>query len=279
MPKHILRHLGTHNFLPVMRCLRRFQKSVKQESYEVGNTPCEIVHGNSIYLSGVIIFNVSMNRGDYSMSKNKDQLRVYGKGKYEDESIAFGADPETVLYDYDQYKKFIRGCEHAVRKDDRYNVYVTELKKSGMDKCAFLGNITEDSKVKLEMHHGPIFNLFDICDIVTKALLNRKTYRDLTTFDVANQVLEEHRLGNIMVVMLSKTVHKGNHNKRGSRSIFVNIKATVGRIDRFIDRWYDGFEKEHWEMIDHYLSELKKAGPDSVDNGLMETGEKLLRFK
>lgn len=211
--------------------------------------------------------------------KERAQITIYGKGKHKDEYITYGADPTSILYDYDQYEKFIKGCEQMVRKEDRYTAYISELKKAGLTKCAILGNIEENSKVKLEMHHGPIFNLFDICDIVTKAMLKRGTIKELTTFDVANIVLEEHRLGNIMTVMLSKTPHKGNHNKRGSKSIFVNIKATVGRIDRFIDRWEDGMEAEHWEMVLHYLEELNKAGPDSVDNGLMETGEKLLRFK
>lgn len=209
----------------------------------------------------------------------REQIHIYGKGKFRDESITFGADSENILDDYKEYERFVKGCEYAVRKEDRYTAYIAELKKAGMTRCAILGDIKEDSKVKLEMHHGPIFNLFDICDIVTKAMLKRHTFIELTTMDVANLVLEEHRLGNIMVVMLSKTVHKGNHNKRGSRSIFVNIKATIGRIDRFVDKYYDGMEDDHIQMIEHYLEELKKAGPDSVDNGLMETGERLLRFK
>lgn len=212
------------------------------------------------------------------MLKQTEQIRVYGKGKFKKEYITYGADVKNILYDYKEYERFIRGCEHAVRKDDRYDAYVAELHAAGMNKCAFLGDISNDSKVKIEMHHGPIFNLFDICDIVTRAFIQRE-YTELTTFDVANAVLEEHRLGNIMVVMLSKTVHKGNHNKRGSRSIFVNIKATVGRVDRFIDRYSDGMIDEHWDMVIHYCEELEKAGPDSVDNGLMETGKRLLRFK
>lgn len=207
-----------------------------------------------------------------------DAIKVYGKGKYKKDYITFGIDPDTILYDYDQYVKFIKGCENIVRKDDRYTAYISELKSAGLTKCAILGNLKEDTKVKLEMHHGPIFNLFDICDIVTKALVKRKKLRIITTFDVADLVLEEHRKFNIMTVMLSKTPHKGNHNKQG-KNVFVNIKSTVGRIDRFIDNYFDGLEDEHIEMIMHYLEELEKAGPDSVDNGLFDVGEKLARFK
>lgn len=210
---------------------------------------------------------------------SKEPIRIYGRGKFKKESIVFGADQSEILYDVKEYERFIKSCEHAVRKDDRYTAYIGKLKEGGMNRCAFLGNIKEDDMVKLEMHHGPIFNLFDICDIVTHAMLKRKSLTDLTTFDIADLVLEEHRLNNIMIVMLSKTVHKGNHNKKGSRSIFVNIKATFGRVDRFIDRWSDGMEDEHWDMIIHYMEELEKAGTNSVDNGLMETKKRLERFK
>lgn len=208
-----------------------------------------------------------------------DIIKVYGTQMFKDEFITFGENKSTgLLDDYNKYEKFIKGCEEAVRKDDRYTAYISELKKAGLTRCAVLGNIKEDSKVKLEMHHGPIFNLFDICDIVTRASIKRGSIPALTTFDVGHLVLEEHRLNNIMVVMLSKTVHKGGHNKRGSRSIFVDIKATVGRIDRFIDKYEDGMEEEHWSYIDRYLYELKKSD-GTVDNGLFDTADKLIRFK
>lgn len=205
-------------------------------------------------------------------------ITIRGTDKFDSEYITYGAEADRILHDYSEYEKFVKGCEHAVRKEDRYTSYIAELKKAGMTRCAILGNIKEDSKVKLEMHHGPIFNLFDICDIVTRALLRRGLVRDLTTYDVGHLVLEEHRLNNIMIVMLSKTVHRGGHNKKGPRSIFVDIKATFGRIDRFIDKYTDGMEEEHWSYLERYIRELKKTN-GTVDNGLFDTAEKLIRFK
>lgn len=207
-----------------------------------------------------------------------DLIYVYGTGKNSDEWITFGVDPEELLSDYDLYEKFIKDCENAVRKEDRYSTFVGEMKKAGMKRCAILGNLEEDSKVKLEMHHGPIFNLFDICDIVTKATLKRRSFQVVTEFDIADLVLEEHRLGNVMTVMLSKSAHRGNHPKHGP-SIFIDIKATVGRIDRFIDRWHDGMESEHREMISRYIKECKNAENGTFDNDLFATADRLLRFK
>lgn len=209
---------------------------------------------------------------------SKKQIRVYGIGPASKEYITFGMDIETVFHDYDKYQKFIKGCEDAVRNDDRYTAYVAKMHEAGLNQCAILGNM-EDKKVKLEMHHGPIFNLFDICDIVTRAMVKRKQFDEMTTFDIADLVLEEHRLHNVMTVMLSKTAHKGSHNRKGHHSIFVDIRATVGRIDRFIDRYQDGMEAEHWEYVSWYQHECEKAGGSSIDNGLFDTAEKLEKFK
>ena len=188
--------------------------------------------------------------------------------------IGFYIEPRVLLNDYDDYEKFIKGVEHAVRKDDRYSEYVGKLHRAGLNRCAILGNLTvSDSSTDLEMHHGPIFNLFDICDIVTRALFERGE-KNITTFKVADIVLEEHRLDNIQVVMLSKTGHKSTHNGDS----FIHIKATVGRIDRFIDRYSDGLQRSHKQYIAKYIAQCKKYD-DTIDNGLFDVAEKLTSFK
>lgn len=200
---------------------------------------------------------------------------VYGTGKHEDRFISFEADPEVLLHDYDTYVKYVKGCEHTVRTDDRYKAYISKLKDAGFNRCAILGDVVKGGdKVKLEMHHGPIFNLFDICDIVLKACLKRGNIEELTTFDIGDLVLTEHEKDNIMVVMLSKTPHRGGHH-----NVFVDIKATVGRIDRFIDQWHDGMEMEHIDYITRYIEECKKIEGMSYDNGLFDTAERLKSFK
>lgn len=201
--------------------------------------------------------------------------RIYGIGRNTDKYITFGADPEILLHDYDEYVKFVKGCEHAVRKDDRYTHYVGKVRSSGFDHCAIIGHVTEGdtSKVKLEMHHGVIFNLFDYCDIVLRACLKRNDIPDLTTFDVADLVLTEHEKNNVGIVMLNETAHKAAHT-----NLFIDIRATTGRVDRFIERWEDGMEREHWETIDRYIKEYEKVR-STVDNGLFDTEERLRSFK
>lgn len=200
--------------------------------------------------------------------------RIYGIGKNDDKYIQYGVEPDVLLHDYDKYVKFIKGCEHCVRKDDRYTDYIAKVRQAGYNKCAILGNLTKKNKdATLEMHHGPIFNLFDICDIVTRYHLLKNDIKVLTTFDIGDEVLTAHEKDWIQIVMLSKTAHKGGHF-----NVFIDTKASVGRIDKFIDHYYDGMVDEHFGMIERYIREAQKI-PISEDNGLFDTAEKLKSFK
>lgn len=203
------------------------------------------------------------------MSKN---ITIHGIGKNIDAEISFYAREENVKNDYDVYERFIKRCEFQVRNDMRYKAYISKLKSSGLNFCSVLGELSDEDGVSIEMHHGPIFNLFDICDIVARALFKRGD-KHITTFKVADLVLTEHEKDNIMVVMLSKSSHKGAHN-----SMFIHMNSTVGRIERFIENYIDGIEKEHKKYIRKYLEQCKEVG-DTVDNGLFDTAKKLRSFK
>ncbi len=207
-------------------------------------------------------------------------LRIYGKGRYEDEYISFEMEPDDLLNDYERYTRFVTHIETLVRSDDRYTAYIAKLKAGGLTRCAVLGNLpTDDPKIKVEMHHGPIFNLFDYTDIILKASLKRN-HKRLTTFDIADLVLTEHEMDNIMIVMLSKNVHmEGAHNKKSNKGVLIGIEATFGRIDRFIDRWSDGMEREHVQYIDKYIAECRAANGKTLDQGLFDIADKLESFK
>lgn len=200
--------------------------------------------------------------------------QLYINSLIDRDCIEYPTNAKELLKDYDAYEKFIKGCEHCVRKDDRYTAFIGELRQNGFNRCAILGNIpTDDDKIKLEMHHGPIFNLFDICDIVTRHLIRNGT-DELTTYKVADLVLTEHENYNVQVVMLSKTPHKGNHKS----NVFINIKSSIGRIDRFIDKYEDGMENSHRSYVRRYMQLCKKY-ENSIDNGLFDVADQLKSFK
>lgn len=215
------------------------------------------------------------------MSKKFVPLQIHGTGRYSDEYISFEAEPRELLNDYNRYEAYVKGCETAVRYDDRYTAYIAKLKEGGLTRCAIMGRLPEtNTKLKTEMHHGPIFSLFDICDIVLKDCLKYQKRTDITTFKIADLVLTEHELDHIMIVMLSKTVHMGGaHNKKSNRGIFVDITATFGRIDEFISKYYHGLEPEHFQYIERYVEECKNAQGNSLDQGLFDTADRLESFK
>ena len=43
-------------------------------------------------------------------------------------SITFYSHKKRLLYDYDEYERFIKGCEHAVRKDPRYTAFISDVR-------------------------------------------------------------------------------------------------------------------------------------------------------
>lgn len=191
--------------------------------------------------------------------------------------LGFYADVSELFRDYTEFELFIKGCEHAVRTDKRYTSYISKLKSNNMIRCAILGNLKENEKNKMEMHHGPIFTLFDICEIVFRDMaINNK--KEITTFKVADIVLTEHEKDNIQIIMLSKGVHKAKHNLLNRKDIFIHIRSSIGRIDRFIDRHHDGMQVEHFESMERYIRLCKKH-PESIDNGLFDTANRLLSFK
>lgn len=212
------------------------------------------------------------------MSDEHIPLRLYGTGVYSKEYVSFEAEKDDLLGDYDRYQKYVKAIEKNVRNDDRYTDYIAKVKQGGLDHCAIMGNLpTDDPKLKIEMHHGPIFNLFDYCDIVLKACL-RRGQTDITTFKIADIILTEHEADNIMIVMLSKTVHNSVHNRKLWNGPFIDVKATWGKLERFIDHWSDGMEREHYRYIDIYLNECKNAKGQSLDQGLFDVADKLLSF-
>lgn len=157
---------------------------------------------------------------------------------------------------------FIKGCEKLVRINDRYSKYINYLKKQvKLNYCQVLKGLT-DEDCTIEMHHGPIFTLYDYCDIIVNWYL-KKGYK-LTTFRVADTVLEEHLKNRIQVVMLSITMHEEVH----ARDIFINTKQAWGNLGKFIKIYGDGIDNDLREKYNRYMD--RSMMMDSTDYDLLE---------
>lgn len=169
---------------------------------------------------------------------------------------------------YEGYVNFIKGCEKAVRNNTRYKKYINYLKKEvKLDRCQVLKNVTDDD-AKIEMHHGPIFTLFDVCAIVLEYFLLKKW--KISTLRIADAVLDEHQKNRVQVVMVSTTVHEQITNG----DIFINYKQAWGDLNAFIKKYKDAISQEYRDQINRYID--RSLMYDSNDFGVLDLNKDLI---
>lgn len=181
---------------------------------------------------------------------------------------------EAFFSNLESYINFIKGCERVVRGNDRYKKYIWYLKNTiGLDHCQVLPGINPDEKgkIEIEMHHGPIFTLYDYCQIVLDYLMLKK--RKITTLRVADIVLDEHMENHIQVVMLLATVHEQVHN----RNIFINYNQAWGDLNAFLKHYGEGMNDILKEKLNKYID--RSLAYDSNDFGILKLSDTIMKLK
>lgn len=206
---------------------------------------------------------------DIIYDKNKITPIIDARTSYY--NIPFYKDSEY-FSNYESYVNFIKGIEKAVRTNDRYSKYIYYLKKEvKLDRCQVLKGVTGDDgeKVTIEMHHGPIFTLFDVCAIVLEYFIIKKW--KITTLLGADAVLDEHQKNRVQVVMVSKTVHEEIHNG----DIFINYHQAWGDLNSFIKKYKDAISPEYREQINRYID--RSLLYDTNDFGVLDLNKNLMK--
>lgn len=197
---------------------------------------------------------------------NKDKITPIVDARASFYQIPFFKDDEY-FNSIDSYTAFIKGCERIVRQNDRYSKYISYLKKEvKLNKCQVLKDI-DDLDASIEMHHGPIFTLYDICAIVVEYFLAKKW--KITTFKIADVVLTEHQKNRIQVVMLSSSIHEQVHQ----RNIFINMNQAYGNLPEFLKKYGPYMPDEYKEKLNNYID--RSMLKDSSDFGLLELNKNL----
>lgn len=179
-----------------------------------------------------------------------------------DKSEEFFSNPESK-------NKFLKDCERLIRINKRYSGYINELKtKVKLNHCQVLSKLT-DKQVTIEMHHGPIFTLYDICEIVLDHFLEKKW--KVTTFRIAKRVLDEHWKDNIQVVMLSSTIHQ----EVTTREIWLNMQQAYGNLSRFLKKYK--LNDDLREKYNRYVDESMMR--DTTTYELLKLNEKIFEKK
>ena len=121
------------------------------------------------------------------------------------------------------------------------------------------------------MHHGPIFTLYDYCEIILEYFIVKKW--KISTFRIADLVLEEHQKNHIQVVMLLSTVHEEVHN----RNIFINYQQAWGDLNAFVKKYGIAMSDNLKEKLNKYID--RSMMYDSNDFGVLKLSDTLLNLK
>ena len=183
--------------------------------------------------------------------------------------ISFYKD-KTFFMVFDNYVNYIKGIEKTIRQSDDYTNYISHLKELGLTRCQVLGNVDSNMskkghRVSVEMHHGPIFTLFDYCGAIITHMV--KHDMPITTPRIAKIVMDEHWAGNVQTVMLSSSVHQA----LDSDKIFISLKQAHGNLNNFIKKYEDGILENQKLKINKYIEMSEQY--KSTDNGIFELKE------
>jgi hypothetical protein len=154
--------------------------------------------------------------------------------------------------------KFIKSVELLIRTSKEYSAYIKYLKATvGLRQCALYRKI-DDGKAPIEMHHGPIFTLFDIVEIQIAYLF--KNNLPINSFRLTHNILKDHWNNLIQVVMLCKAAHVAIHNDRdiNKNKYFIPPERTWGDINGFINKYYTAFTVTHYEKVKRYIKEYNR---------------------
>lgn len=175
----------------------------------------------------------------------------------------------------ENFVSFVKNVEKIFRSSVQYKKYVAHVKKDiGMNRCHLHANIQETEetgeKLALEMHHGPIFTLFDIVSIIVDDQLKRG--RRITTFGIADLVAQEHFNENIQVVMLCKTCHELVH----AREATVHYFQTWGNLEKFLKKYKAGLTPELFAKVKRYIEMCQEE--DCFTNEVLSLNKTISRW-
>ncbi len=185
-----------------------------------------------------------------------------------EEYITFNESKEFFEYG-ENTNAFVKDCERMCRKHEDYAHYINWVTDVvGLNFCQVNPQIHKGDAT-IEVHHGPLFTLYDYVIVVLYDFLDRG--KKINTFRIVDQVLQEHYDLHVQTVTLAKTNHEGVHN----RDIFLNVKQGFGHLDEFIEKYRDSLTNEQKYRIAKYIEICEHT--DSFDNYIFDN-EKVKRI-
>lgn len=168
------------------------------------------------------------------------------------------------LIDEQSYGKMVREIERLVRSNPDYKVFVDYIKHTlGIDFCQVFSHAFDGVDCQIELHHGPLFTLYDICEVELQRFLTDGLR--INVYRVADSVLDLHFQLKINCVMLSKTVHEMAHNQ----DLFLSLSQNIGDVNAYIKERSRYFTSEIRYKIWNYVKLCESN--ESFDKGGLDT--------
>ncbi len=186
-----------------------------------------------------------------------NNIVVYGdKNKFD--QVALFKDDRFMMDDAG-FIRYVKCVEMLVRSSNEYRAYIRYLKEDldpPLNHCMVYSGIT-DEMTDIEMHHGPLFTLFDYVEIIIAWHI--KLSKPFSSSRIMHIVMNEHRLNNVQIVMLSEAVHKAVH-VTGPQATprFLDYRMAHGDIVTFLHKYYLGLTFGHIGKIKRYFKSYEE---------------------
>ena len=96
------------------------------------------------------------------------------------------------LEDNKACESFIKECERSIRRSDDYKGFIDWIQRVvGINFCQVSSKIISSDKVHVEMHHGPIFTIYDVILCAIDYRLDKNLR--VNTFTITDQVLQDNK--------------------------------------------------------------------------------------
>ena len=195
----------------------------------------------------------------------KDNNKISVVNILEEIELSFDMDDIDII-PMNEYKRYISDIESVIRNSEEYTMYkahfFNDLK---LDHCMIHSDITSEM-APIEMHHGPIFNLFEIVEFeILRMFLNKEPINSPAVFEA---VMKLHWEEKIQVVALCVTCHKACHPKKKEvKPLFLDIRSAHGDVIGFIEHYGECFSPKHIKNIQIYNSLFEEYVTDGDKTG------------
>lgn len=171
--------------------------------------------------------------------------------------ISFYSTKES-LSDPEVYRNFIKNVETRFRNSPDYKTYKAYLMSLGFDHCQIMGNIQSEDGVDIELHHN-ILSLFDDCILICEHVLN--TVGRISTFDLIQLLIHEHKNNRIPCCFLSTTAHQMFTNDSES---YIPPDMTFGRWWELLAKYKYGITFDIANKVNKYIYKYQSQLPPTV---------------